>query len=329
MLIPPKYFLNQTITHFLQRIEAAKEVINAVTIPPEVETNIRRQSLLKSSLFSARIEGNPLTLDELPHKPSSDQKKREVFNVLKALELVYERGARDTSANNILQFHEKTMAGLIEKSNLGQFRKEPSAIFNAAGIAVYMPPLPRQVPVLIERLLKYVNSDKESFVPIRAVLAHYMFEKIHPFLDGNGRVGRLLMQSVLEKGGYGMKQLLTLEEYLDNNRNKYYRALEEPEKDVTDYVEFMLEAIAETADQAKNLVVNKQKIEAEDYLLPRRAEILRIIKDHKLASFDMIRRRFLNINERTLRYDLKQLQNGGLIKKLGTTKGVFYTELEA
>ena len=62
----------------------------------------------------------------------------------------------------------------------------------------------------------------------------------------------------------------------------------------------------------------------EEYLLPRRAEILNAIKDHKLVNFDIIRRRFMAVNERTLRYDLKQLQNAGLIKKLGMTKGVYY-----
>lgn len=324
MLIPPKYTLTSTISQHLQTIEAARSVIDAVTIPAEVETNIRRQSFLKSSLFSARIEGNPLTLDEITGRPSNDQKKREVHNILKALQLVRARGSRDVSVSFLLNLHQSTMDGLGEKGTVGTFRTEASAIFNTAGIAVYMPPPPRQVKQLMERLIKFVNSDKEQFVPIRAVLAHYSFEKIHPFLDGNGRVGRLLLQEVLEKAGYGMKGLITVEEYLDKHRQEYYEVLMLSDKDVTDYVEFMLEAIAQTAQTAQKLVLNKQSIAAEDYLLPRRAEILNIIKDHKLVNFDQIRRRFLKVNERTLRYDLKQLQDAGLIKKLGTTKGVYY-----
>jgi Fic family protein len=324
MLIPPKYILTSQITQYLQSIEASREVIETLTIPPEVETNIRRQSILKSSLFSARIEGNPLTLDDLNTRPSADQKKREVFNILKALELVHQRGARDLTANNILLLHQKTMDGLIGSENLGKFRKEVSAIFNAAGIAIYMPPPPRQVPGHVERLLKFINSSKEPLVPIRACLAHYMFEKIHPFLDGNGRVGRLLLQAVLEKSGYGMKGLVAVEEYLDSNRSAYYRSLEDTEKDVTDYLEFMLESIADASQKAKTLVLTKQEVEKEDFLLPRRAEIYNIIKDHELINFDMIRRRFMRINERTLRYDLKKLTDTGLIVKLGTTKGVYY-----
>lgn len=323
MLIPPKYIFTSEIAKHLQEIEACRQIINSVQIPPEIESNIRRKSTLKSSLFSARIEGNPLTLDQLS-SPSRDQKKMEVFNILKALNWVGARGARDLTTNNILELHKIVMNRLIDRENLGKFRKEVGAIFNSAGIAIYLPPSPFQLPSLIERLIKFINSSKEQFVPIRACLAHYTFEKIHPFLDGNGRVGRLLIQLTLAKGGYGMKGLVPIEEYLDKCRSQYYKALESGDKDVTDYLEFMLESIASTARVAKEEVLEKKDAEAEDYLLPRRTEILQIIRDHKLVNFDTLRRRFQTINERTLRYDLKKLTDAGLVRKLGTTRGVYY-----
>jgi len=327
MLVPPKYILTSTISKHLQTIEAARSVIDSIAIPPEIETNIRRQSILKSSLFSARIEGNPLTLDEITHTPSKDQKKIEIYNILKAHQLIRKRGKRDITLTFIKELHGKVMTGLSDPKNKSHFRSEVSAIFNSAGIAIYLPPPPRQIPPLMDRLIKFANSDKEQFVPIRAVLSHYIFEKIHPFLDGNGRVGRLFLQAILEKTGYGMKGLLSVEEYLDKHRSDYYDTLALGEKDITDYVEFMLEALAQTSEEAKKLALHKEQIKPEDYLLPRRSEILQIIKDHKLVNFDTIKRRFLKINERTLRYDLKQLQNAGLIKKLGTTRGVHYREI--
>lgn len=323
MQIPPKYFLTPKISLLLQSIEGSKEVINSVTIPPELELNLRRQSTLKSSLFSARIEGNSLTLETIQNS-SKDQKKAEVFNILKAINWVYQRRHKDITAKDIFELHKKIMDGLVEKQVLGHFRQDQGAIFNSGGIAIYLPPPSRQLSPLIERLLKFLNSSKEPFVPLRACLAHYSFEKIHPFLDGNGRVGRLLFQMVLEKGGYGMKGLLSVEEYLDSHRLDYYRSLEDSEKDVTDYLEFMLEAISETAEAVKRLILQKQQTGIEDLLLPRRAEIFNIIKDHQLVNFDIIRRRFIAISDRTLRYDLKKLQDQGLIKKRGTTKGVYY-----
>ncbi len=231
MIIPPKYTFTTKISEHLQNIEASRQVINAVTIPPEIETNIRRQSILKSSLFSARIEGNSLTLEELTRTASKDQKKHEVMNILRGLQYVQKRGARDLSVTFIRELHEKVMQGLIDSSSKGKVRTEVSAIFNSAGIAIYLPPPPRQIPPLMERLVKFSNSQKEQFVPIRAILTHYTFEKIHPFIDGNGRVGRLLLQAVLEKTGYGMKGLLSVEEYLDIHRSEYYDVLSLGEKD--------------------------------------------------------------------------------------------------
>lgn len=324
MLIPPRYNLTPEISELLASIEASRQVIDSVTIPPEVETNIRRQSTLKSSLFSARIEGNELTLDTLSKGPSKTQAKAEVFNTLKALNWLTTRRKQDTSLKDILTFHQITMDGLADSANLGKFRKEMSATFNKAGIAIYLHPTPRKIESSVNRLLKYIKSDRERFIPIRASLAHYTFEKIHPFLDGNGRVGRLLIQKILAQGGYGMKGLLAIEEYIDNHRSEYYRALEEPEKDVTDYLAFMLSAIADTAQRVKESIVKKQTYDVEDYLLPRRAEILRIVRDHKVVNFDFIKRRFANVNERTLRFDLKKLVDAGLARKLGTTRGVHY-----
>ena len=323
MIIPPIYRNTDEITQLLASIEGSKQVVESIQIPPEVETNIRRTSTLKSSLFSARVEGNTLTMDELT-RSSATQKKLEVMNVLKAMNYLNQKKNKDISSTDILTMHEIAMKGLIDLDNLGTFRNNMEAIFNSAGIAIFMPPPPRQVPGLVEKLIKYINSDKEKFIPVKASLAHYSFEKIHPFLDGSGRVGRLVMQKILIQGGYGMKGLLSMEEYIDNNRSEYYRMLEEPEKDATDYLAFMLEAIDETAKRAKELVMQKQNAEVTDYLLPRRAEIYQIIKDQKIVQFDQIKRRFAKVNDRTLRYDLKQLQNQGLIRKRGTTKGVYY-----
>ncbi len=324
MIIPPKYFLTSKITQLLASIEASREVIDTVAIPPEIEQNIRHAATLKSSLFSARIEGNTLTLDELPKLPSKDQKRVEVYNILRALNWVLQRSARDITLKDILNLHRYSMKGLVEENTLGKFRDKHEAVLTGTGFAIYHAPPPSLIPKLVERLLKFINSSKEPLVPIRAALSHFTFEKIHPFTDGSGRVGRLLTQMVLAKGGYGMKGILPLEEKIDKRREIYYRMFEESERDLTDYVEFMLETINDGAREAKDKILQKQKVQPFDYLLPRRAEIYQIIKDQRLINFDTIRRRFMKVNERTLRYDLKKLQEQGLIVKLGSTRGVYY-----
>ncbi|MBI2029430.1 Fic family protein [Candidatus Gottesmanbacteria bacterium] len=321
MLIPPKYTLTAKISQYLSSIESSKAVIDSISIPAEVEMNIRRSSTLKSSLYSARIEGNQLTEADL-ESPSKTQSKIEIFNILKALNFINKTAGRDITIKDIADIHKLVMDKLSPEA--GVFRTEPSAIYNAAGIAIYLPPPPRYIQSNLTKFIDYIKNPKERFTPILAVLGHYIFEKIHPFIDCNGRVGRILLQKILIQGGYGMKGVINFEQNLDNNRSGYYRSLEEPEKEATNYVEFMLEILSEASLATKELLLSKKEPNPEDFLMPRRAEIYNIIKDHSLVNFDQIRRRFMAVNERTLRFDLKRLQDGGFIIKLGTTKGVYY-----
>jgi Fic family protein len=207
----------------------------------------------------------------------------------------------------------------------GKFRKTHEGIFTTAGTVIYHAPPPSKINQYIERLLKYINSDKEKFIPIKAVLAHFTFEKIHPFVDGSGRVGRLLMLAVLKNGGYDFKGILPFEEKIDKVREVYYRMLEEPERDLTNYVEFMLEVIADASSETLKQIEEGKDLPASEQLLPRRSEILKIITEHKIINFDSIKRRFSEVNERTLRYDIKKLTDAKFVKKLGNTRGVYYS----
>lgn len=329
MKVPPDYTLTPKCLSFLQRIEVSKKVLEKVAIAPEWEAIIRRQSLLKSSLFSARIEGNKLRWEEIKESGltfAKSKERLEINNISKALGWVrkeFSRKQKGFTKENILHLHELVMKD-VSSYPIGKFRDGPGGIFDSAGTAVYFAPSPKLAASLLEKLLAYLNSESEPLIPVRASLAHFVFEKIHPFFDGNGRVGRILMQAILIKERYDMKGLISLEEYLDNHREEYYTALEAKPPA---YLEFMLEALAVQSEKAVDLALSKNDAppSLEDQLLPRRAEILRIIEDHGLVNFDFLRRRFLAVNERTLRYDLKKLRDLGLVIKKGATKGVFYS----
>ncbi len=323
MLIPPKYVLTPRISKLLSQIEANKEVVNSISIPLTIEQNIRRKSILKSSLFSARIEGNLATLNDYPKLSPKDRKKIEINNILRCINWILQNGGKDITIKDILTLHSMAMKNL-EFEELGKFRAGHEGIFTSSGAVIYHAPPPSLVPDLITRLLRFTNSQDEQFIPIRAALAHFNFEKIHPFTDGSGRIGRLLMLMILAKNGYDFKGILPFEEKIDLKREVYYTALTEPEKDVTSYIEFMLEIMKEASDETKELILAKNKLEKSDFLLPRRGEILTIIREHKVINLDSIKRRFPSINERTLRYDLKRLQDENFIQKLGNTRGVHY-----
>lgn len=321
------YRKNPRIEKCLRRIEILREVAELLPRLPHVEDNLRRRSLLKSSLFSARIEGNRLQLKDVRYTEknihSKDLAQMEIFNILAALRWLYsERIPKKLTLSLIFKLHKSVMRGISAES--GHFRKEPSAIFNQAGVAIYFTPPPSQIFSLTQKFMSVTNFSNEPG-PIQAAICHFTFEKIHPFLDGNGRVGRLLSTFILKSTGFSFRWLVCLEEYYENKRELYYDFLANQKKDITPFVQFFLEGLSLQAEKAiEDIKITKTEL-PEDRLLPRRGEILAIIRDHRIVSFDFIRRRFAKIPESTLHYDIRKLIEAGFIKKLGSTRGVCYT----
>ena len=306
-------------------LRALKIVFDKLPVLPHLEERLRRESLLRSSLFSARIEGNPLTIQQVtllsPSEQRASLKKLEVFNLLRAYKYVYfGKPPQKASLKLVSNLHQLVMNKI--SSDAGKLRREPWAIFNQAGVAIYVAPPPFKLPKLIKDFIGNIKALPEE-PPIKAGFAQFVFEKIHPFPDGNGRVGRLLSAYILKTGGFDFRGLVSFEEYVDKHRETYYQALE-PSADASDFIEFFLESLVNQANMfLENLKHPPQEL-PEDTLLPRRREILEIVRDHPFCSFDFISRRFLSVNPKTLHYDLQQLQKSGFIQKVGKTRGSTY-----
>ncbi|MCJ7826421.1 Fic family protein, partial [Patescibacteria group bacterium] len=161
--------------------------------------------------------------------------------------------------------------------------------------------------------------------PIVSAVSHIWFEKIHPFTDGNGRVGRLLASWILQKEGYDFAGIVPFEQFLDEHRQEYYDGLLPDKQNVTLFVEFFLGALLSQVRVSLE-EIKHPPLEFQSNLLPRRQEILNIIRDHVTVSFDFISRRFRKIPSSTLHYDLLDLQKKGLVEKIGTTRGALYRE---
>lgn len=315
----------QEIRKLLIELEALRILFDQVKTLPYIEENLRRASLLKSALFSARVEGNPLNFENIEFasevEKSDDLKKLEVFNLLRAYRYIYgSRAPKKLNLSFIKKIHQISMKNI--SFDAGKFRNQPWAIFNQAGVAIYLAPAPFRLPRLMKEFI-HVSQSLKYEIPVKAAILQFLFEKIHPFADGNGRVGRLISAYILDSGEYGFRGIVSIEEIIDKNRENYYQALE-PSLDATTFVEFFLESFIEQARLVLDKLWGQKETLPEDYLLPRRREILEIIKDHPYCSFDLISRRFAAINPKTLHYDLKQLQEKGFIIKAGKTRGVSY-----
>lgn len=323
MKIPPIYTISDAMFSLITKIEAQRLYFSSLNLVNQIKENIQRVSLLKSSLFSARIEGNPLKISDFEvGSETEEEKKKEIFNIVKTINFIDKNvGKNILTKDIILHLHSLVLQDIAPDA--GHFRTEVSAIFNQAGVTVYMPPPPTQVSKLLDELLIYVNLEKK-FPLIIAFTAHLIFEKIHPFLDGNGRVGRLLISAVLKSKGWDFSFTVPFEENLDEHKDEYYFHLSQGMQNTNAYLEFMLEAFYSQIEKIKNQINQEVAKENNPFLPPRQEEIFNIIKDQIIVSFDMVRRRFIQVPERTLRYDLKKLLDRKLIEKSGETRGRYY-----
>ncbi|MFH1389074.1 MAG: Fic family protein [Patescibacteria group bacterium] len=324
MEIPPKFAINSKVTDLIALIDSNRLFINSKNIPPIVQQNIDRVSLLKSALYSAKIEGNELQEHNFNFYPK-DQKKLEVLNIQKAINYINSEitGTKPVILETILTLQKISMENIVP--NAGKIRSDNLAIFNSAGVAVYFAPPPSELSIFLEKLINYINSSSAESPIIVALIAHLILEKIHPFQDGNGRVGRLLIYAVLKAKSYNFGVPVVLEEEINKRRDEYYYHLDQGYKNVEDYLFFMLEIFYNQTETVKTqLTYIPQENDVVLSLAPRQGEIYNIIKDHQLVSLDFIHRRFVTVPARTLRYDLKKLQEKGLINKTSSTRGAFY-----
>lgn len=327
MKFPPTHTRTSKIDAFILELEALKKAFTYLRLPEKTITYLRRVSILKSSLYSARIEGNPLRPEDVsaatvtnPHS----QHKQEVANIARAFSFLERFGNQPLTIEFFKELHRIVLDTLSVSAGL--LRQEESAIFNQAGIAVYLTPAPQQIIRLLDELMVYCNSGHDH-PTVAASVAHIWFEKIHPFDDGNGRVGRLLLHALLGRDGYDVGGVVPLEEYLDDHREVYYDALAHDTSDVTEFVEFFLDALVVQAKKTIMQATTPVPVHRVE-LLPRRAEILDVIRDHKMISFDGIARRFRAVSVSTLHFDLTYLMKKNYIKKLGSTRGAVYVPKE-
>ena len=218
----------------------------------------------KEALLSSQIEGTQATLEDVLDpliEKNANQNVADVVNYIKAAEFALERmNTLPLCKRLIKETHAVLMSGVRgQEKNPGEFRTSQNWI-GAAGSSLknarYIPPNPEDMINAMSDLEKYINSEDSLDVLIQAALLHYQFETIHPFLDGNGRVGRLLITLFLMEKGVLNSPALYISYYLKKNRIEYYdRMSEVRNKDnYEQWIKFFLRAIAESSDEAVDTI---------------------------------------------------------------------------
>jgi Fic family protein len=214
--------------------------------------------VLKEATQSSKIEGTQTKLDEalldredLPPEKRDDWE--EVQNYIKAMEwAINELKGLPFSSRLIRGTHRVLLQGVRgAKKQPGQFRKSQNWIGGATiNDAVFIPPVHTSVPDLMSDIEKFIYNEN-IFVPelLKIGLIHYQFETIHPFLDGNGRVGRLIIPLYLVSKGILQKPILYLSDFFERNRNLYYDNLMvvREKNNLSQWFKFFLVGVIETS----------------------------------------------------------------------------------
>lgn len=225
----------------------------------------------KEALLSSQIEGTQATLEDVLDpliEKNANQNVADVINYIKATEYALNRLDTLPLCNRLLkETHAILMEGVRgQEKSPGEFRISQNWI-GAAGstlkTARYIPPCPEDMIQAMSDLEKYMNTEDDTLdVLIQAALIHYQFETIHPFLDGNGRVGRLMITLFLMEKKLLQTPALYISYYLKENRIEYYdRMSEVRNKDnYEQWIKFFLRAVKESAEDASDTVLKLSKL---------------------------------------------------------------------
>ena len=238
----------------------------------------------KEALLSSQIEGTQATLEDVLNpavESNSNRNVEDVVNYIKAAEFALKRLEELPLCNRLTkETHAVLMSGVRgQEKSPGEFRISQNWIGGAGSTlknARYIPPSPEDMVICMSDLEKYMNAEDDETDPlIKAGLMHYQFETIHPFLDGNGRVGRLLIILFLLQHKVLSTPALYISYFLKINRIEYYDRMSEVRRkgDYEQWVKFFLQAIYESAEDA--ILTINQLSELHDENIAKLSEISR------------------------------------------------------
>ena len=288
-----------------QATQAIGELNAFSLIVPDVDLFIQMH-VLKEASTSSRIEGTQTEIDEAlkPREMVAPERRddwQEVQNYVKAMNYAIDELERLPLSNRLLKnTHEILLEGVRgEWKQPGEFRKSQNWIGGSGpSDAVYVPPEHTEVSELMSDLEKFLHNDS-IYVPhlIRVGISHYQFETIHPFLDGNGRIGRLLITLYLVSKGLLKRPTLYLSAHIEKHKAAYYDALSRVREadDMVHWVRFMLVAIRDTAVKGREtfeaILSLRHEVEQTIMTLGKKVENANVLLKH------LYRRPFVTPNE--------------------------------
>jgi Fic family protein len=272
---------DEQLNYVLSKTDIRLGELNAFSVLiPDVDFFIRMH-IKKEATISSRIEGTRTNMEEVLQKidninPEKRDDWNEVHNYVNAMNKAIEKLTRLPISNRLIkQAHRDLLHGVRGNNKLpGEFRNSQNWIGGSSlNDALFIPPHQNEVPELMSDLEKFLNNDT-LYVPdlIKIAIAHYQFETIHPFLDGNGRIGRLLITLFLVNRGILVKPSLYLSDFFSTNKTLYYDNLMRvrSHNDLRQWLLFFLEGVRQTSESSidtfKKIISLRNRLEQQEII---------------------------------------------------------------
>ena len=344
----PKYTITTKILRYIGIIEACKEVIDHAPLLPYYEKAFQTDAMVRSVHHGTHIEGNELDFDQAEKvmmgqivvaRPRDIQ---EVLNYRKVVEFIdklqEDEKTLPIDEELIKKLHSMTVAKLLPVEKCGVYRETQVVVRNSlSGEVTFTPPPAVAVPVQVRELIDFINNTSPDDIhPIlKGGVVHYELARIHPFLDGNGRVSRVLSTYILFREGYDIRKFFSLEEYFDHDAIAYYDSLQSVGRnngDVTEWLTYFTQGLAIELTKIKEKIEKisvdsklKERLGGSPILLSsRQLKIIEYIQKTGFLQNQAFRSLFPMVSEDTVLNELKGLLKAGIIRKSGSTKGAKY-----
>ena len=314
---PPFKITSQIVDLISQISESVGEINSLENNPRHLE--LRKENRIKTIHSSLAIENNSLSIEQITaiiegkRVLGNPNEIQEVKNALQAYELLLTLNPYEEK--DLVKAHKLMMSDLVERN--GKYRNEGVGVFDGKQVVHLAPPADR-VPFLMADLFQWLkNSDVHPL--IKSCVFHYEFEFIHPFQDGNGRMGRL-WQTVILKDWKSVFAWLPIETLIKENQEEYYKALNSSDSnaDSTNFIVFMLQTILNTI---KEILETEKKItqKINVKITANQKKILEAIKQNPFVTQEELSQ-IVGIAKLNINKNMKKLQENGIIERLGADK---------
>lgn len=321
MYVPP-FEITPKIIDLISKISEKIGEINSLESSAR-HVELRRESRIKTIHSSLAIENNSLSLEQITaiingkRVLGAPNEIQEVKNAIQAYDLLLSLDS--TKEKDLLRAHALMMKDLVR--NNGRYRSGGVGIFNGQNVVHVAPPA-SSVPALMKDLFRWVKrADVHPLV--KSCVFHYEFEFIHPFQDGNGRLGRL-WQSAILKDWKKVFAWIPVESLIKKNQAKYYRVLRacDATADSTAFVEFLLLLILKAAEE---IVQNEKRVTVKVTVkvTVNQKKILEAVKKNPHVTLDELSKK-IGISRKSIAANVKKLQEAGMLKRNGADKNGYW-----